>query len=422
MQVGQGRVGSDDTDGAVGDGLGHWEVTVEPLANGTYSITTTLEDTAGNISASSPGTSITVSDFILKLSAATSYAAPGSLRSVAIGDLNGDGIPDMVVAGTDGFVRTFFGHGDGTFGTGATYSVGGDGTTAVLLADINKDGRLDIVTSNSDSDTVSVLFNGGHNAKTIVKFSLPHIFALGGASKPVAMQIGDLNNDGFLDIVTANDDSSDLTILYGKSGGVFAKPRRINLSNWGPSDVRLADINGDGKLDIVTMNSNVDSIGVLLNKGAGGFAMQKTLPVQGNPTSIVVSDFNNDDKPDIAVAGNTGFVGVFLGRGTGLFKNVLRVKYVGDGSDPAAIAAADINDDGANDLILANMDTNNVNVLLGNGKGSFQKQAPFAIGHSKDRSPQAIAIGDLDGDGLLDIVVACAGTNDVNVLMNTALS
>ncbi len=252
-----------------------------------------------------------------------------------------------------------------------------------------------------------------------MKFSKPRIFSLGGASRPVAIQVGDLNHDGRMDIVTANDNSSDVAILYGKAGG-FGLAKRINLGNWGPSDVRLADVNGDGRLDIVTMNSHARSIGVLVNAGAGNFTKQKTLAVQGNPTSIVVSDFNGDHKPDIAVASNTGFVGVFLGRGTGAFKNVLRVKYAGDGSDPIAISAADINLDGANDLILANSHGENVNVLLGNGNGSFQKQAPFAIGHTKHRSPEAIAIGDFDGDGLPDIVVACSGTDDLNVLMNTA--
>lgn len=159
-QIGQGVVGSDATDGTLDNGLGKWEVTVEPLKDGNYTIFTTLEDTAGNISASSPGTSITVSDFILKLSLAASYPTVTSPQSVATGNLNGDGRLDMVTSGNEGTLQVFYGRGDGTFFPGPVLVTGGGSSISVALADINKDGKLDIVTANEATDNVSVLYGG----------------------------------------------------------------------------------------------------------------------------------------------------------------------------------------------------------------------------------------------------------------------
>jgi len=173
-----------------------------------------------------------------------------------------------------------------------------------------------------------------------------------------------------------------------------------------PRSVALADVNGDGHLDLIAANSVGNSVNILLGNGDGTFQSPPALIIQNTfaPRSVVVTDLSGDGIPDLVVANiQTNNLSVFLGNGDGTFQNPTTIAT---GAGPEAVAAADLNGDGLPDLVVANVSRACVGVFLGNGDGTFQAQQTFATGGI----PIALAVADVNGDGIPDLVVA----NNVN--------
>jgi hypothetical protein len=309
-----------------------------------------------------------------------------------------------------------------SFSPAVTYPVGAS-PAAVLTGDFNGDGRPDLAVANSSSNTVSILRGNGNGT-----FQAAQNFATGAG--PHSMAVGDFNKDGRLDLVTAN--SSDLSVLLGNGNGTFQAPHRFVLpdqatpnasSAQAPTAVVVGDLNNDGKLDLVvrgitsfsvfsggdgygTSYSPVNDIfvNVLLGNGVDSFSPKTTIKLVDSAESggsldydaaasnLALGDFNGDGKLDVVVVARN--VNVLLGNGDGTFH--APVGYVGGHS----IVTGDLNGDGKLDLVV---DDTVAIVLKGNGDGTFQVGQSQAVGSGRQQFVRALVLGDVNGDGKLDL-------------------
>jgi hypothetical protein len=294
-------------------------------------------------------------------------AGAPAAQSVTMADVNGDGKLDLLVADETG-VAVLLGNGDGTFQAAVNYSSGGFDAYSVAVGDVNGDGKLDLVVANFCYD-------------------------------------GDCPNAG----------GGGVAVLLGNGDGTFDPAVTYDVNNWNNSSVVLADLNGDGKLDIVVgggacadgaLGCTAGRISVLLGNGDGTFGPPTFYNPGGFYTqAVAVADVNGDGKPDILAGScsesqvpscNGGRVAEFLGNGDGTFQPP--VFYSTGGVDAMSIAVADVNGDGNLDLLVAN--GAGVGELLGNGDGGFQTKAI-----AMPNPPYSLALGDVNGDGKLDLVL-----------------
>lgn len=322
---------------------------------------------------------------------------------VAVADFNSDGKLDIATANsgavdpTQNTIAVLYGDGTGEFG-GLANTILGRKPYALALANINNDGRPDLVTANFDTNDVSVLLNNGAGSFTVGH----HATGFG----PRSVVVGDFNNDGNQDIVTANRSASNIALLLGNGVGGFNAPLLTNVGQF-PSDVAAADFNLDGKLDLAVANAGTGapgtgSVSILLNNGAGGFTPSPNIPV--GSSEIIVGDFNNDTKPDVVVPGRA-----YLGIGDGSFNPAGTV----DGG--LSFQTTDFNSDGNLDVVgivpSSSFTPNQFRVSLGNGSGGFAPAQTYLTG----QDARALAIGDVTGDGKLDVVVAAAAIHSAVV-------
>jgi hypothetical protein len=351
-------------------------------------------------------------------SSQTTYITTGlssDPASIAVGDLNNDSRPDIIVANfLTNNVGVFLGYGDGTFSTQTTHSTGSNsGPCSVAVGDLNNDRRLDIVVANYGTGTIGISLGYGDGT-----FSNLMTYSVGSNSNSLSITISDLNKDSRLDIVVANYWTCNIGILFGYGDGTFSNETIYSTgSDSGPSSVTSGDLNNDGWPDIVVANYLSYTIGIFFAYKNGIFYNQITY-FTGNssyPLSVAVGDLNNDSLLDIVVAnyGSNNF-GVFFGYGNYAFSSQATFS-TGIGSLPRSVAIADFNNDSHLDIIVTNYNTDNVGIFLGYGNGSFASQKVYST--SKHSQPYAVAVGDLTNDGWSDAVVANYGTSNVAVLI-----
>ena len=361
-----------------------------------------------------------------QFSPAVNYPTGINSFGVAVGDFNRDGIPDLVVAnayqgGSVGTVSILLGNGDGTFRASTEFDAGGAETTAVAVGDFNGDGKPDLVVAN-DGDlagpsNVAVLLGNGDGT-----FMPAVVFPTNRGTDSVA--VADFNGDGKLDFVAGTSIGGGPTgfnsvarVYLGKGDGTFA-PAVNYPTGIVAASIAIADLNGDGRLDLAVANENSDSITILLGRGDGTFQAAVNYPAGPGPSGIASGDFNGDGKLDLVVA-NAGSsfgttVSVLIGNGDGTFQ--APVSYPA-GDEPYSVAVGDFNMDGKLDLIVADSGVslgNTVNLLLGNGDGTFQTAVPYTVG----TGAVSVAVADLNSDGLIDVAVANIDSNNVSVLLN----
>jgi photosystem II stability/assembly factor-like uncharacterized protein len=326
--------------------------------------------------------------------------------SVAAGDFNLDGKPDLATSSIDSDIASVvLGDGNGSFGAPTDFPVG-QAPVFIAVGDFNRDGKPDLVTANSSSDNVSVLLGNGSGS-----FGAATDFPAG--DNPSSVAVGDFNLDGKPDLVTANSSSDNVSVLLGNGSGSFGAATDFPAGD-NPSSVAVGDFNLDGKPDLVTANGNSTNVSVLLGDGSGGFGAATDFPIGANPYSVVVGDFNLDGKPDLAASVATfGFdsVSVLLGNGSGSFGAAVNYSV---GDDALSVVVGDFNLDGKPDLAASNRMSHNVSVLLGNGSGGFGAATNFGSG----TAPQRAAVGDFNLDGRPDLVTANRSIASVFVLLN----
>lgn len=370
--------------------------------------------------------------------AAQSYSSGGyEAYSVAVGDVNKDGKADLIVANgcqsasqcTSGAIGVLLGNGDGTFQTAQTYSSGGVVASSIAIADVNRDGNPDLLVANQclssscASGGVSVLLGNGNGT-----FQTAQSYATGGLTA-VSVATGYFNGGKKIDLVVANQCQSSgscngsVGILLGNGNGTFQPAQTYASGGATAVSVATADFNGDGKADLVVANQCPSSgscsnsmVGVLLGNGDGTFQQAQTYASGGNNTSAVtVSNLTGNGQMDLVLSNqcqmsgncNVGSVSVLLGNGDGTFQPAQN--YISDGVFADSAGVGDWNRDEKLDLAIVNQCqtsgncSGTVTILLGNGDGTFQAPPSYpSAGYDAD----SVALGDLNGDGNLDLVVA----------------
>jgi autotransporter-associated beta strand protein len=339
--------------------------------------------------------------------AAQNFSVGTGPEGIAVGDFNGDGKPDIAVAnrnsGTISVLLNTFGS-TSLFAPAVNYAIDG-GPKSVIAADLNNDGKLDLVSVNITSNTVSVLLNNGNGT-----FQAAQNISVG--SMPFSVAAGDLNGDGKVDLAVADSGASTVSLLIGNGDGTFQAAQNVS-AGLNPDVVAIADINDNGLLSLVVSNPNQSGVSVLFGNGNGTFLSPKFFGVGTfqYPTQIVLADLTGDGLPDIlAVNPGAHTVSVLLNTGAPPFQPLLSSAPV---PNPYGLAAADLNGDGIPDLAVTTSANNSVNILLGNGDGTFSDPLSFLVG----TNPGQVAIGDLNGDGKLDLVVADTGSKSISVLL-----
>ena len=178
-----------------------------------------------------------------------------------------------------------------------------------------------------------------------------------------------------------------------------------------PNSVSVADVNVDGNTDVVTANSESDNVSVLMGDGRGNFAPQTTFAVDGYPNFVSVADVNGDGNADIVTANATSF-SLLVGDGRGNFA-AQATPAIAISTNPASVSVADVNGDGNADVVMPNWNSSNISVLMGDGRGNFAAQITFAVGYS----PNSVSVADVNSDGNVDVVTANNNSDNVSVLM-----
>lgn len=297
--------------------------------------------------------------------------------SVAVGDFNLDGFPDLVTADSGSnpvTIRLGSGNGNLAAATNSPVTVGRN-PAFVVVADFNSDGRPDVAVANYNDGTVTILLGNGDGTFTP---ALHSPVTVGGG--PISLAEGDFSGDGIADLAVANVKDNTVSVLLGKGDGTFSEAARgpISVVGASPSSVAVADFNRDGKLDLVVAVVGPNSVTILLGNGDGTFteAANSPITVGFGPYSVAVADFNGDGIPDLATANDTGVnnnpgtVTILLGSGSGGFSQASG-SPISVGINPLIVAVGDFNADGKVDLAVTNENDNSIPILLGNANGTF---------------------------------------------------
>jgi hypothetical protein len=335
------------------------------------------------------------------------YDSGGAAVSVAVADVNGDGKPDLLTANYDnGTVGVLLGNGDGTFQVATTFDAGGPdiNTYSIAVGDLNGDGKPDVavtvVLNGSSHYPLRVLMGNGDGT-----FQPAVAYDTGTNGNTYSVVVADVNGDNKPDLVVVNE--FDVSILLGNGDGTFQTAVTYN-PGVGPvflNSAAVVDVNGDDKPDLIVSAIGIDK-GVLVLLGNGDGTFQTPAKTYGFEESHwnAVGDVNGDGKPDVAFVdnhNNPNFeAGVILGNGDGTFRS--GQTYDTGGEFAVKIVMADVNGDGNPDLLVANIFSNSVSVLFGNGDGTFQ--APLAS--SSGGASFGIAVADVNGDNKPDLLVA----------------
>ena len=356
--------------------------------------------------------------------------APIQPTHVELADVNDDGALDLVSSNGGNDLSIFVYQPDAAQFASEPIVIGQGGSLSspswVTTGDFDGDGRIDLAATNAGANNVAVFqqLGGSSYASPAADLVLGNALS---TTNPNAIAIADIDGDGDLDIVSANQGGNDLAVFEQISPAIFGTDPAMTLGSSadtsGPRAVAVADLDGDGRLDIVSANSTGGTLAIFYQQASGGFPAAADVLLGGGslgtPASVAIGDFNGDGRPDIVCANNTGNnLSVFLQSATGGFAGVAP-QTIGDSGNtkaPVHVLAVDIDCDGDLDILCANSAGNDIALFLNPGNGVFPGNPSRSLGGSSTtQTPKYLAVGDLDGDGDLDIAVACSGNNTIAV-------
>lgn len=350
---------------------------------------------------------------VRRAATAISFAesAAFALGPVAVADFNNDGIPDVAVAAyndTTGAesILVYLGQGNGTFSAPISTSTNFY-PNSIFVGDVNNDGKLDLLAGSYDGDE-------GDGSTTIYFGNGDGTFTQQGGVFGAVECVGDWNGDGKLDLVAAeyDEDLSSSMVYLGDGTGNFTMSQGV-IGYYGASvlgNCVAGDFNGDGKVDLA-----FPGMGVTLGNGDGTFQTPIYYPVAYYGTAVVTADVNGDGKLDLISNG----LSVLLGNGDGTFTSAGGVNL---GLQPQGISIGDFNGDGVLDIATWSNGSNDTDqtlmLLLGNGKGTFGAPLSFPIAKSTGSYYPVLGAADFNGDGKLDLVIP-GSTSTTLLLQNT---
>ena len=333
-------------------------------------------------------------------------------NSIAAGDFNEDGKPDLTVlqspsvtSDTSGVVSVMLGNGDGTFQRPGILNVGNQ-PTFVFVADYNLDKHLDVLVSNAADNTVSVFLGQGNG-----QFEVEATYLTG--KSPSSIAVGGLGEHGFLSFVASNYTDNTLSISPANWDATFSINPVTTVQTGGePVAMVSGDFNNDAQPDFLVVNQGDNNVSVILGQSAAGLlGKQVTYPIDGSPNAIATADFNRDGYQDLVIAKQEiDSISIVLGNGDGTFQSEVAYPV---GSKPDFVYVTDFNNDKISDLAVANRNDNTVSILLGKGDGTFPQSSPaYATGYD----PVSITAADFSGIGNLQLIVANSGDFTVSLL------
>lgn len=348
-------------------------------------------------------------------------ADAGSTRSIDFGDFDEDGNIDLIASSArDGQVAMLLGDGAGGFAPAAEspYAVF-TSPQSLNVSDLDSDGLVDVLVVHSLGARLSILAGGGDGSLSESSGS-PILFGV----DPRDGEVADFDEDGENDLAILRSSQNEALVLRGTGSGQFSTLEVLSLDGNTPPTALLADdLDADGNADLVTVHGgSPGEIGVLLGNGSGGFSSAENSPFPAGmfPGAVTSGDANLDGNTDLFVA--NGFLSddiiVLLGDGTGDFVPAASSPFPA-GDRPWSLASADVDGDNNLDLVVANRQSDDVAVLLGDGTGNFSPSVSSPI--SVADSPSAVAAADLDADGAVDLVVANEGSNNLSILIGDGL-
>ncbi len=335
--------------------------------------------------------------------------------SIAAGDFNRDGKLDLVVANySSTAVSVLLGNGNGTFQPKVDFAVD-YGAGSVAVGDFNHDGKLDLVVttqSGAFGSALGVLMgNGDGSFQPYVDYPT--------AYGPYSVAVADFNGDGNADLATANYAVPGLSVsvLLGNGDGSFQP--HVDYGTGGSRSIVTSDFNADGKPDLASADTFGNTVSIYLGNGDGTFQSPVAYASGSKPDTVAVGDFNRDGKPDLATANEVSTFSILLGNGDGTFQPPVEYPTLYGQS----LAVGDFNGDHKDDLAIAHFQYPfTAGVLLGNGEGTFQTELEYMAG----AYPNAVALADLNADGADDLMTAngyfFARPKDgdtISVLLNT---
>lgn len=338
--------------------------------------------------------------------------------SIVLGDWNNDGKLDVIAGNMANKMTVLLGDGRGNFrpAPGPPLAV-----TAHLMAvgDVNNDHNLDLAITEHDSFGVVVLLGKGDGQFAAASGS-PFPALRGVRPHNHGLSIGDVNSDGNLDLTTSNYEDNSVSLLLGDGRGNFAPASGSPFAvGRGPYNHTLGDLNRDGNLDVVTPNVRDNNVTVLLGNGKGGFIAAAGTPssVEYRPYYTAIGDLNSDGKPDLVTThDDINKMAVSFGDGRGAFAPAPRSPLDLD-SRGYEVIITDVNRDAKMDVVVGNVAVNRVSVFLGDGKGNITPApgSPYATG----KGSAAFALGDVNGDGKIDIVTANEENGEGRIFLGT---
>jgi gliding motility-associated-like protein len=365
--------------------------------------------------------SIVITDFAAKIDNTTGT----SPFTVVIGDIDGDGKPDMAVSNAGVATVSVFlntgSSGSPSFAAKADFTVGTN-ARSLAIGDLDGDGKLDLAVGNYNTNTVSIL----RNTSSLGAISFAAKVDLTTGTNPYSVAIGDIDGDGRLDIVSANYTSSTVSVFLntGSSGAIAFATKSDFVTGTNPQSVAIGDLDGDGKPDVAVANNGATTVSVLRNTSNANtlsFDAKIDATIGSGARSIAIGDIDGDGKLDIAASNYTSNT-ISVLRNTSSSGSVSFAAKVDltTASQPTTVAIGDLDGDGKPDLAVSNNGASTISVFRNTGSSgtvTFATKVDLASGGA----PQSVAIGDLDGDGKLDLASANFSSATASVIRNTPL-